>query len=103
MSHTPIEVGNAIHEAFETGQIDTSLPLELRSYQRKAIEDLARPSESPSLYFQQVGRITRAGTSEFQSCAEAFRCAELAAHNGQPVKLGKNPGEPWKVTVEPRP
>ncbi len=55
------------------------------------------------LYQQQIGRITRPGTSEFENATEAFRCAELAAHNGHPVKLGKNPGELWKVTVEPRP
>lgn len=57
---------------------------------------------SISLYHQQIGRICRVGTFEFKNCTEAFRSAELAAHQGHPVRLGKNPNEPWRVIVEAR-
>lgn len=66
-----------------------------------AIRDTAA-TVSPSLYIQQVGRATRVGTFEHNSATAAFHHAEVAAFNGYPVKLGKEPGKNWAVTVEPR-
>ena len=56
-----------------------------------------------SQYKQQIGRIIRIGTFECEDGTQAFKSAALAAEAGHPVHLGKNPGEKWKVTVEPRP
>lgn len=56
-------------------------------------------THSPSLHLQQIGRITRVGTFEFESGRHAFESADRAVHAGHPVKLSKEPGQPWKVTV----
>ncbi|QNJ57386.1 hypothetical protein Dolphis_80 [Pseudomonas phage Dolphis] len=154
---TPIDLGNAIHEAVATGQVDASLPKELRDAQRNAIQQsgdlidfkcrpeartwdvvsnpqvelykaisqytapdvtlsdlkdfdpsawvhapIVPPKASLSLHLQQVGRIIRIGTFEHEKGSDAFASAARAAEAGHPVHLGKNPGEKWKVTVEPR-
>lgn len=126
-----LEVGHIIHERLLSGPIEGDFiparPASMRLYSADELRSMmafnpadwahgpatvvtesapcagfSKPMMPLSQYKQMIGRVFRTGTFEFAYGADAFASAARAAEAGHPVHLGKNPGEKWKVTVEPR-